>query len=385
MKSESVLIVLPHLGVGGTEVQTFNIVSALISGGYTVCVLCLYRNIANVVKELERIGASVIIASPQYNNYDIKIKYHKGIELLLFLYNNLRSALKHCEPNIVHIQYMTPGATMILMLKYIFKHRNIIATTHTSADIYTRSGLKLIRFLVNKCLKCFQCITLEAEKEYFGNCQLYQKGLHIRPGAHFTIYNSLPPYISIANCPRSLTKNDVVTIGVVSRLEPIKGMDLVIPMFAKLVSKYNSVRLVVVGDGSQKQLMITQTAGFHIEDKVSFLGRKRPQELQRYYDMIDIILMPSRSEGFGLTAIEGMARGCVPMVSNVGGLPEVVNFDDRLLYYSEDTNDMLIKVESIVVSAQSINELSEKSIERARYFSKERFDDCLLDLYNNLK
>lgn len=48
-----------------------------------------------------------------------------------------------------------------------------------------------------------------------------------RHGNHFTIYNNLPPSISIANKEQRIGK--VITIGVISRLEPIKGMDLVVP------------------------------------------------------------------------------------------------------------------------------------------------------------
>ena len=57
---------------------------------------------------------------------------------------------------------------------------------------------------------------------------------------------------------------------------------------------------------------------------LKFVGRQEQAALQSYYDKIDVLLMPSSSEGFGLTAIEGMARGCVLVASNTGGLPEVV-------------------------------------------------------------
>lgn len=384
MKSKSVLIILPHLGIGGTEVQTLNIISALISGGYSVSVLCLYRNIPSMVESIENLGASVLIVSPEYDNYNIKIRYPKGLNLLRFLYGALRSALNRCSPDVIHIQYMTPGATMILMLKYLFRQNNIIATTHTSADIYSKNALKLVRFLANNCLRAFQCITQKAEREYFGYSQMYHKSMLIKSGVHFTIYNSLPAYIKISETPRVISNNDIITIGVVSRLERIKGMDLVIPAFADLTSINNNIRLLIVGDGSLLGLMKSQAASYNINDKIRFVGRKSPHELQQYYDMIDIILMPSRSEGFGLTAIEGMARGCVPVVSNVGGLPEVVNFDNLLLHTSEDLNDMVLKIKDLIECPRRINELSEQSIGRAKDFSKERFNDCLLSLYNKI-
>ena len=58
-----------------------------------------------------------------------------------------------------------------------------------------------------------------------------------RHGNHFTIYNNLPPYISIANKEQRIGK--VITIGVVSRLEPIKGIGLGSACFCKKIHAMN--------------------------------------------------------------------------------------------------------------------------------------------------
>ena len=117
----------------------------------------------------------------------------------------------------------------------------------------------------------------------------------------------------------------MVTIGVVSRLEPIKGMDLVVPAFSKIHAMNPNTHLLVVGDGSLRPLMEQQKNNAELNEVVKFAGVQPQEALQTYYDSIDVLLMPSRSEGFGLTAIEGMARGCVVVAANTGGLPEVVS------------------------------------------------------------
>lgn len=77
---------------------------------------------------------------------------------------------------------------------------------------------------------------------------------------------------------------------------------------------------------------------------ITWAGRQEQEQLQTYYDMIDILLIPSRSEGFGLTAIEGMARGCVVVASNAGGLPEIVKDKEvGLLHEKESIEDMVKK------------------------------------------
>ena len=82
MKSKSVLVFITHLSIGGTEMQTLNTVNALIEGGHSVTVWCIYRCIPSTVQAFKNAGAEVFISSPQYNHYGIKISYHHGISLI---------------------------------------------------------------------------------------------------------------------------------------------------------------------------------------------------------------------------------------------------------------------------------------------------------------
>lgn len=381
MKCNSVLIILTHIGIGGTEIQTLNIIKALTLAGYKVSVLCLYRNIPTMVQSYIDAGAFVEIVSPEYNNYDAKITYYSGFKNFKFLFVVLKNTLKKIKPDIVHVQYMTPGATIILMLKYLFKVKKIIATSHTAADIYSLKALKLLRFITKHCLSGFQCITETAEKGYFGTSQLFNETTHVGPGTHFTIHNALPPFITLLETPKSFHNKKNITLGVVSRLEKIKGMDLVVPAFAKVISQYPDTKLLVVGDGSLRSLMEHQAIEFNIINNVSFVGRKNQNELQQWYDKIDILLMPSRSEGFGLTAIEGMARGCIPVVANIGGLPEVVSDNSGLLHKSTNIDDIANK---IIYASQNLNKYSNLALKRAQKFTPYTFNKSIKLLYNKL-
>lgn len=79
-----------------------------------------------------------------------------------------------------------------------------------------------------------------------------------------------------------------MTIGVVSRLESIKGMDLVVPAFAKVKAAHPEVRLLVVGDGSLRRQMEQQVQAAGIIDSVEFVGSQPQKVLAQYYDRIDI-------------------------------------------------------------------------------------------------
>lgn len=359
---------------GGTEIQTLSLVEALVAAGHEVNVACYFEHTPLMVERYRKAGAGVTLLSAE-GERPAGLKATAGL-----LWIGLKRAVKSFRPDVAHVQYMAPGALPVLILRALGV-RKIVATTHTPGDIYSANGLRIIRFLTDHVLTAFQCITERAERSYFGDSRLFDGTL----SKHFTIYNNIPSHISILDGRRpAKSEADAVTVGVVSRLEPIKGMDLVVPAFAKAFRKNARLRLLVVGDGSQRELMEQQTRDEGITDRVEFVGRKAQSELQDYYDRIDILLMPSRSEGFGLTAIEGMARGCVPVVANVGGLPEVVTPETGLLHEPENTDDLAEKIAE-VLSNKSRFELMQKSVvEKASEFSKERYNQTIKNFYSQI-
>lgn len=236
-----VLITIPCLLTGGTEIQTLNLVRALVKGGHQVTTACYFEHTENMVKQYEEVGSKVVL----FSKAGVRLGGVKGI---IFLLKNLWKIKLSFKPDVVHVQYMAPGAIPIILLK-LMGQKSIVATAHTNADVYGAKAMNLLKFLQSHVLRTFTCITLRAEKNFFGSCSLFDSSIRRIPAhAHYTIYNALPGYIQITDKKRE--NKDIVTIGVVSRLEHIKGMDLVVPAFAKVYDKHKNVRLLVVGDGS---------------------------------------------------------------------------------------------------------------------------------------
>lgn len=368
-----ILICIPCLMTGGTEVQTLNLVRALVAGGHRVATVCYFEYCDDMVSCFQKAGSEVACLSPD----GVRIGGWRGI---LFLYKGLRSILKQYKPDVAHVQYMAPGAIPILLLR-LLGMRHILTTAHTTADIYP--SLKLVHFIQRHCVRAFTCITELAERSFFGSSQLYDEACPLKKRNHFTIYNALPASLPVAQEPR--TANRPITIGVVSRLESIKGMDLVVPAFAKVKVAHPEVRLLIIGDGSLRKRMEQQTQTAGISDSVEFVGRQPQEALVQYYDQIDILLMPSRSEGFGLTAIEGMARGCVVVASRVGGLPEVVqNREVGLLHESENIDDLVSKLIYLCESPEQWRQYSTRAITYVKRFGFERFSILFNDLYRRI-
>lgn len=170
-----------------------------------------------------------------------------------------------------------------------------------------------------------------------------------------------------------------------SRLEHIKGMDLVVPAFAKVYAKHKNVRLLVVGDGSLLKQMEEDANRLHLKNIIKFVGRQEQAALQSYYDKIDVLLMPSRSEGFGLTAIEGMARGCVLVASNTGGLPEVVREGYvGLLHQPESVDDLSNKICCLLENPKLLEQMRTHLQDYVQQFTFERYANLFYDLYSRL-
>jgi glycosyltransferase involved in cell wall biosynthesis len=162
-------------------------------------------------------------------------------------------------------------------------------------------------------------------------------------------------------------------------------MDLVIPAFAEVRKRFPDVRLLVVGDGSLRGSMEQQAQELGCADAVIWAGRQPQESLPQYYGEMDMVLMPSRSEGFGLTAIEAMACGCVVVASDVGGLPEVVcDGVCGLLHRTEDVHDMASKINSLIASPELYRTMQKNALQHVQKFSFQRYASAVCDLYERL-
>ena len=113
----------------------------------------------------------------------------------------------------------------------------------------------------------------------------------------------------------------------VGRIEPLKGLELLIRATAELGGGAK-VRLLVVGgvlDGDPELDRMRRLAGeLGIEGSVDFVGRVDHEELPLYYNAADVCVVPSFYESFGLAALESMACGTPVVATRVGGLSTIV-------------------------------------------------------------
>ena len=149
----------------------------------------------------------------------------------------------------------------------------------------------------------------------------------------------------------------IFTVGIVKRLDRVGGADLLIEAFNIFRSRYRGrSRLLVVGDGEERITLERQVEDLGIRSDVEFMGHVPHQKVAEELQKMSVAVFPSRREGFGVAALEAQACGVPVIVTNTGGLPEVVRdgesgfvvpegdvvaIADRVLQYAFDRTMLL--------------------------------------------
>lgn len=118
------------------------------------------------------------------------------------------------------------------------------------------------------------------------------------------------------------------------RLEPLKGAETLLGAVARLCEeeRFDDVVTLVIGedsgdgsaDGGERRRLEAVAGGHGLQSRVRFLGAVEHEDLADYYALADICVVPSRTETFGLVALEAQALGTPVVASAVGGLTEIV-------------------------------------------------------------
>ncbi len=143
-------------------------------------------------------------------------------------------------------------------------------------------------------------------------------------------------------------KKSFVFLG---RLVSDKGADQAIEAFARLKNilkeDFSSLSLAIVGDGPEMDALQRLVSGYGLQQQVVFKGVLRGDELVNELNTHQYLLVPSVwEEPFGLVALEGMACGCIPVVSDGGGLPDAVG-NAGITFKRNDLNDFVLKLSGL--------------------------------------
>jgi glycosyltransferase involved in cell wall biosynthesis len=142
------------------------------------------------------------------------------------------------------------------------------------------------------------------------------------------------------------------------RLEPAKGVDLLLEALSSLLS--SDFKLLIAGDGSQRHALEQLTVSYGLSEKVEFLGVRH--DLSDVMCSVDCFVAPSRWEGLPMVILEAMALGLPVIASDVGGIPEVVEHElSGYLVPSGDLCHLRRQLQEVIEQPQVLESLGREA------------------------
>ncbi len=144
-------------------------------------------------------------------------------------------------------------------------------------------------------------------------------------------------------------KENEILILFVGYLDTFKGIFELIDTFYEINKKNKNVKLMMVGTGPKKDELKKKISHLGLRSYVMLTGAVSNTEIHSYYQMADVFVLPSYTEGFPLSVLEAMACGIPVVASNVGGIHEIVkNGLSGFLVYPKKREELTEKLNLII-------------------------------------
>jgi glycosyltransferase involved in cell wall biosynthesis len=383
MNEKTVIIALPMLLRGGTEIQTLALVHVLRERRHRVIVVCYYESEMEMVEEFRKEGAEVVLLRLQRENGRLSFTQ------MLLLLRELDKFFRTVKPDIIHVQYVAPGLIPILAAR-LTGVKKVFATIHYPRHSFGTREEKFVHVAARICT-IFLCNSLATERSWFGSGSIYDGGAFTAHSSHCTVYNAVDVQRierdAHATNQEEMKKKkgigDKFVVGVVARLRIEKGHAFLFHSMKQVLRSAPNTLLAVVGDGPDALALRDLADQLEIAGSILWFGAKSQEETFSLYGMMDVVVVPSEFEGFGLSAAEAMAAGVPVVASNVDGLREVVKDGvTGILVPFGDVEKMTASILAVYFDAVRAREMGRKGRERVEgLFSLTRFEKTISAVY----
>jgi len=180
---------------------------------------------------------------------------------------------------------------------------------------------------------------------------------------------------------------DRPTIAFAGRLVSEKGTDVLLEAFARVLSRVPAARLLIAGDGPQRQQLASIVQRLGLDSSVLWLGHLSRETMEERFAGIWVQAVPSRwEEPFGIVAAEAMMRGTAVVASNAGGLAEIIqNSKTGVLVQPDNVDDLASALTDLLQSPKRAEQMGRSGREFAlRDLRLEAFVDRFIEVYQRL-
>ena len=239
----------------------------------------------------------------------------------LALSSKMAYVIKTYHIDILHVHYAIPHAYAGYMAKQMLKREGIevpMVTTLHGTDITLVGNHPTYKEAVTFSINESDIVTSVSESLKQDTLRLFRIDKDIKVIPNFT---NIKKSKETSPCKRTvMAKPEELIVTHISNFRKVKRIDDVVRIFYGIQQKLPA-KLIMVGDGPEREIADQLCKDLAIKSKVLFLGNT--SDIDRILCFTDLFLLPSASESFGLSALEAMAAGVPVVSSNTGGLPEV--------------------------------------------------------------
>jgi len=281
------------------------------------------------------------------------------------------------EISIIHGHDVIPGIVAIKISEHI--RRPVVVTFHGDPT-YTTAGFRVFPQIFFRGLSRADAIVSTSAYVNFTVQNLgFKKDVTIIPN---WIDDRLVARSPIVKSRARNSKQSEFTVGYIGRLSPRKNVHLLLNSLKKLKKKYK-IKLIIAGSGSEMSHLRKHALKLDINDNVSFLGWVN--NVVRVLDTIDVLVLPSKGEGFPFIILEAFARA-VPIVAYKVGEPNYLlkRYHCGIVLDKLDANTIASSISGLIDDKNLLLSCSQNAHRVSKYYLKTRLLPAYLRLYNRL-
>lgn len=362
MKIKQVIHIITTIERGGAEKQLLILAREQIKLGLKVEILYL-KGKAELKDSFEEAGC--IVNGVLANNAFLK-------QVILF------SRLLRNKKILVHAHL--PQAELVAALA--MKKNSFIFTRHNSERFWP-SGPKIFSIVLSRfvCIRASGGIAISnAVKEFSLTSREIPKDFKFE-----VIYYGcdLKPPIS-QNSMRQIAmmlpkSSNIKIIGAIGRLVDQKNYPILLQAFAISFSKNKNIHLVIVGSGDSKQKLLNLSKKLKIDTRITWLGRT--EYIPEFLSRINLFVLPSDYEGFGLVLLEAMVANKPILASNNSSIPEVLGSNHKGLFETNNFLELSFKINKVLNELKFQRELKKNYGKQLNLFNPKKMAKKILRMY----
>ncbi|SDI43361.1 glycosyltransferase family 4 protein [Winogradskyella thalassocola] len=363
-----------YLPAEGSTTHMYAVADNLLKRGHSVYILSRGTggdyNANLLYEKAELTGVQFIkLPFPLHNKINFLTRFRQLVSYLFAIPFALFQLYK-IKPDVIHAHY--PVTTYLAAIYRFLTGKKFIVTHH---------NMKIPKHIFNRQGDYVIAISRELESSLISNYNYKKNAVKlifngVKDHKNVLDNNSIIRLKEINHIPK-----DRIVFGFVGTINKRKGIDILINAFKNC--KDLKIHLIILGNGNMDWLngLIDENK---LRSLITLIPFRDPSDI---YNMIDVLILPSRVEGFPLVPLEAMMMKKSVIRSNIeGAQDQIIEGENGFLFESENSSQLANIIKKITLNPEILKELGENAYQRAiNNFSEESMVDELVKVYNLTK